>query len=178
MLQPLNKALLILLSLFIVFTYLLALGQSLSLRAAVDDKSGYHLDIFNTNQLLVNNKAELSFQLFNQDLSTVANLPQCMWQKWSGNYMLIALKRDEYLQDFYANLSVAVIYEVVNSNVVNKMINLFQPSMLGIYYILRQTARPAENTQRYITFKHDSLICGFVGRHKQPIYKKRKLAVG
>ena len=162
MLYTPNRGTIFVLTLFILISNSIAVGQSLSLKVAGDDRAGYHVDIYQNNQLLVTNIAELSLQLFNQDLSTVANLPQWTGQKWSGNDKRITLQRDEYVKDFDANLSVTVTYEVVNSNVVKKTIELFQPSMPGMLYILKQTARPAEKPQRYITFEYDSFPGGFV----------------
>jgi hypothetical protein len=57
---------------------------------------------------------------------------------------------------------VSVTYEVVNDNVVKKTIELFQPSMPGMLYILQQTAMPAEKPSRYVTFEYDSFPGGFV----------------
>ncbi len=100
--------------------------------------------------------------MFNLDLSTVANMQQWKGQKWSGNEKSITLKRDSYVKEFDANLSVNVTYQVVSSNIIKKTIELFQPSMPGMYYILEQTARPSEKPQRYLTFEYNSFPGGFV----------------
>jgi hypothetical protein len=65
----------------------------------------------------------------------------------------IILRRDSYIPEFDAKLSVSVSYEVINSNVIKKTVELFQPSMPGMYYILKETARPAEKPKRYVTFE-------------------------
>lgn len=148
--------------LFSLLTCTIANGQPLTLKIAGDAIAGYHVDIYNNNQLLVTNTEELSLQLFNHDLSTVANLPSWQGQKWIGNARRISLQRDEYVKEFDANLSVTVTYEVMNANVIKKTVELFQPSMPGMYYILQQTARPAEKPQRYVSFEYDSFPGGFV----------------
>jgi hypothetical protein len=162
MLYPKNRWSYFTLCLFVSFIYTTACGQPLTLKVAGDDRLGFHVDIYNNNQLLVTNTEEFGLQLFNQDLSTVANLQHWKGQKWTGNDKQITLKRDEYIKEFDANLSVSVTYEVVNANVIKKTIQLFQPSMPGMLYILEQTARPAEKPQRYVTFDYDSFPGGFV----------------
>jgi hypothetical protein len=137
-------------------------AQQLSLKAVGDDKNGFLVDIYNGNKLVVTETEEFSLQLFNHDLSTVANLAHWTGQKWTGNEKSITLKRDQYVEAFDANLSVTVTYQVVNANVIKKTIELFQPSMPNMYYILQETARPAEKPQRYVTFEHDNFPGGFV----------------
>ncbi len=65
-------------------------------------------------------------------------------ESWSGNEKRITLQRDSYVKEFDANLSVSVTYEVINDHVIKKTVELFQPSMPGMYYILKETNRPAE----------------------------------
>ena len=108
------------------------------------------------------NTEEFSLQLFNNDLSTVANIAQWKASSFTNNKQSITLKKESYIKEFDANLSVSVTYEVVNDNVVKKTIELFQPSMPGMLYILQQTARPAEKPSRYVTFEYDSFPGGFV----------------
>lgn len=148
--------------LFIVLRNSFAFGQQLSLKVAGNDQSGYHVEIYNGNHLVVTNTEELSLQLYNHDLSTVAAMEQWKGQKWTGNEKSITLKRDSYVKEFDANLSVSVTYQVVNTNIIKKTIELFQPSMPGMLYILQQTARPAEKPQRYLTFEYDSFPGGLV----------------
>jgi len=88
-------------------------------------------------------------------------------QHWTGQEFIIgesgiSLRRDSYIPEFDANLSVSVSYEVINANVIKKTVQLFQPSMPGMYYILQETARPAEKPQRYLTFEYDNFPGGFV----------------
>ncbi|MBK9104126.1 MAG: hypothetical protein IPL92_06040 [Saprospiraceae bacterium] len=136
-------------------------SQSLSLKVGGDEKSGYHVDIYYGDKLILANTEEFSIQLFNLDLSTEAII-EWTGQAWSGNEKHITLKRDSYAKEFDANLSVSVTYEVINDHVIKKTIELFQPSMPGMYYILKETNKPAEKPERYVTFEYDSFPGGFV----------------
>jgi len=157
-----NKLQVFFLCLFTLSNCPFAISQQLSLKVSGDDQAGFHVDIYNGDQLVVTNTEEFSLQMFNLDLSTVANIQQWKGQKWSGNEKSITLKRDSYVKEFDANLSVNVTYQVVSSNIIKKTIELFQPSMPGMYYILEQTARPEEKPQRYVTFEYDNFPGGLV----------------
>src|ERR1035437_7476492 len=135
MLHHKNKLSFFLLGLFILLNYSLAFSQQLSLKVAGNEQEGFHVDIYNGNQLVVTNTEEFSLQMFNLDLSTEANMEQWKGQKWTGNEKSITLTRDSYVKEFDASLSVNVTYQVVNSNIIKKTIELFQPSMPGMYYI-------------------------------------------
>ncbi len=147
--------------LLILFNISSATSQSFSLRAAGDSLAGFHVDTYYGPQKVLANKEEFSIQLFNLDLSTEAIL-EWTGQTWSGNEKRITLKRDSYVKEFDANLSVSVTYEVINDHVIKKTVELFQPSMPGMYYILKETNRPAEKPQRYVTFEYDSFPGGFI----------------
>ena len=151
-----------LLCLYILFTHAVVICQQLTLKVAGDDQAGYRVNIYNHNQLLVTNTEEFSLQLYNNDLSTIANLPQWKGQTWKGSEKEITLKRDAYIKEFDANLSVSVTYQVLNDTIVKKTIELFQPSMPGMLYVLQQTARPVEQPNRYVTFEYDSFPGGMV----------------
>ncbi|MEO7768403.1 MAG: hypothetical protein ABIS01_13315, partial [Ferruginibacter sp.] len=152
----------LLLSLFILFIHSFAGSQQLSLKVAGNDLTGFHVDIYNGGQLVVTNTEEFSLQLSNLDLSTAAKLIQWKGRQWSGNETRITLKGDSYIKDFDANLSVSVTYELVNANIVKKTVELFQPSMPGMYYILEEVSRPAEKPLRYVTFEYDNFPGGLV----------------
>ncbi len=137
-------------------------GQPLTLKVAGDAQAGFNVDIYNGSQLLVTNTEEFSLQLFNNDLSTVANIAQWKASSFTRNQQSVTLKKDSYVKEFDANLSVSVTYNVVNDNVVKKTIELLQPSMPGMLYILQQIARPAQKPTRYVTFEYDSFPGGFV----------------
>ncbi len=145
----------------ILFNCSFAYSQQLSLKVAGDDLAGFYVDIYNGNKLLVTHTEEFSLAMFNNDLSTVANI-EWKGQKWTGDEKKITLKRESYIKEFDANLSVTVTYQVISLNIIKKTIELFQPSMPGMLYILKQTARPAEKPQRYVTFEHDSFPGGLV----------------
>jgi hypothetical protein len=157
-----NKLPVFFLCLFTLLNGSFAFSQQLSLKVAGDEKEGFRVDIYNGNQLVVTNTEEFSLQMFNLDLSTAANMQQWKGQEWTGNEKRITLKRDSYVNEFDANLSVTVTYQVVNSNIIKKTVELFQPSMPGMVYILQQTSRPAEKPQRYVTFEYDNFPGGFV----------------
>jgi len=162
MLHPKTRLQVFLLCLFILFNYSFVSGQQLSLKVDGDTASGFHVEIYNGNQLIVTNTEEFSLQLYNLDMSTVALMPQWTGKQWTGNEKMITLKRDSYIKEFDANMSVAVTYQVVNANIVKKTIELFQPSMPGMYYILQETSKPAEKPKRYVTFEYDNFPGGFV----------------
>ena len=157
-----NNLSILFLSLFTLINYSTAFSQQLSLKIAGDDKSGYRVDIYDGNRLLITNSEEFSLHLSNLDLSTVANLPQWTGKEWTGNETAITLKRDSYIPEFDANLSVSVTYQLINANIVKKTVELFQPSMPGMYFIIQETSRPAEKPQRYVTFEYDNFPGGFV----------------
>ncbi|MBL0007110.1 MAG: hypothetical protein IPP25_07965 [Saprospiraceae bacterium] len=147
--------------LFTLFNSSSATCQSLSLSVAGDGLAGFHVDIYNGPQKVLANTEEFSIQLFNLDLSTEAII-EWTGETWTGNEKRITLKRDSYVKEFDSNLSVSVTYEVINDHVIRKTVELFQPSMPGLYYILKETNKPAVQPQRYVTFEHDSFPGGFV----------------
>lgn len=152
-------------SLFFVVFVLFAIplsAQPLLLKVLGNEKDGYTVGVDHGGQLLLNNTGEFSLQLSNLDLSTIADLPDWKGKQWEGNENRITLKRDSYIPEFDANLMVAVTYEVVNANIVKKTVELFQPSMPGMYYILQQTSVPAEKPLRYVSFEYDNFPGGFV----------------
>ncbi|MEI8113552.1 MAG: hypothetical protein WCI54_07980 [Bacteroidia bacterium] len=160
MFQHKNRITIILICLFTLLSGS-GFSQQLSLKVAGDDQSGFHVDIYDGSKLLVTNPDEFTLQLFNHDLSTNANL-LLNGQNWTGNEKAITLNSGYYIKEFDTNLSVLVNYEVVNANLVKKTIELEQPSMPNMYYILQETARPAEKPQRYVSFEYDNFQGGLV----------------
>ncbi|GAP44115.1 hypothetical protein TBC1_112276 [Lentimicrobium saccharophilum] len=138
------------------------LSQNLLLKTAGDEMSGFRVEIYKDTNLLLTNTEEFSLRLFNLDLSTITDLDGWTGRYWEGDEKRIILKRDSYIPEFDANLSVKVTYEVVNPGIVKKTVELFQPSMPGMYYILQQTSRPAEKPQRYVSFEYGNYPGGFV----------------
>jgi len=137
-------------------------AQPLSLKIIGNEQDGFTIGVLHKGQMLLNNTEEFSLHLSNLDLSTTANLPHWTGEKWSGDEKRISLSRDLYLPDFDANMSASVTYEVVNDHLIKKTIELFQPSMPDMYYMLQQTARPAETPNRYVSFEYDDFPGGFV----------------
>ena len=139
-----------------------ASGQNLHLKADGNSAEGYTVAVYSGNNLLVNSSEEFSIQMYNLDLSVFAEIPGWRGEEWTGNENRITLKGTSYVKEFEVILSVEVTYEVVNSNVIKKQIELFQPNMPGLYYILKETTRPAEKPQRYVTFEYENFPGGFV----------------
>lgn len=138
-----------------------SLSQQLSLKVAGNKEQGFHVDIFNGKKRVLTNTEEFSLQLFNQDQSTSATIGHITGQKWTGDSNHVTLTRDLYVKEFDADLSVSVNYQVVNGNVIKKTIQLYQPSMPGLYYILKDTERPDSKPKRYVTFENDNFPGGF-----------------
>ena len=140
----------------------IAKGQNLKLKLIGDKSSGFGVDIYDGDQLLVTNDGEFSLLLSNLDLS--ANEQIDSWK--ADNYQVgdssITLEKDMYLKDFDANLSVQVNYRVINSHVIKKTISLYQPSIPNFYYTLIETNIPAQKPKEYITFEHENFPGGFV----------------
>ena len=157
-----RKLFIIIIGLFIFSIRSICFAQQLSFKVSGDSQKGYQVDIYNGKKLIVTKTEEFSLQLFNLDLSTVANLEHLTGAHWTGDEKSIILTRDLYVEQFDANLSLKVTYTIINDHVVKKIIQLFQPSMPGMYYILKETVRPAEKPQKYVTFEYDNFPGGFV----------------
>lgn len=112
--------------LLILFNSSSAISQSLSLRIAGDTLAGFHVDIYNGPQKVVANTEEFSLRLYNLDLSTEAII-EWTGETWTGNEKRITLKRDSYVKEFDANLSVNVTY--VSSTIMSsrKRLSCFNP---------------------------------------------------
>lgn len=139
-----------------------AMGQSLSLAIAGDSISGFSVDIRDNGRPLITSTEELSLRLSNNDLTAMASLPHWKGSSWTGNSQHITLKKESYIQELDASLTVSVSYDVVNDTIVKKTVELFQSSMPGMLYLLKETARPAEIPRRYVTFEYDSFPGGLV----------------
>lgn len=146
----------------ILFSGINVTGQQLSLKVAGNEQDGFYVEVYNRERLIISNTEEFSLHMSNLDNSTVCNMDHWKGKKWSGDNNSIILTGDSYLPEFDANLSVRVTYNLVNSNVIQKRVELFQPSMPGMYYIFKQTVRPAEVPTEYVTFEHDKFPGGFV----------------
>jgi len=111
-----------LLFLIAVFSVSTASAQQLSLKVAGTDTSGFHVDIYSDGKLLVTNTEEFSIQLYNLDLSTVAEFPHWTGQEWTAGEKSVTLKRTSYIPEFDARLSVTVCYEIINAGMVKKTV--------------------------------------------------------
>jgi len=156
-----NKFKIIPLTLMFSFIGTVVYGQDLNLKIEGDIEQGFKVAIYDGSKLLVQNTEEFSLQMYNLDMSIVANMPHWTGQEWIGDKNKISLKRKSYIKEFQVNLSVTVTYELVNANVIKKRIELYQPNMPGIYYVLQKTNRPAEKPLRYVTFEYDDFPGGF-----------------
>ena len=148
--------------LFLFFIHSVVAGQPLSLQINGDEQNGYFVDVYNDGRIVTSNTEEFSLQMNNQDLSAFCEIARWKGAEWSGDDKSITLKRTTYIKELDANLEANVNYSVVSPNVIRKTIRLFQPSMPGMYYILRQTAKPAKAPLRYTTFEYDDFPGGFV----------------
>jgi hypothetical protein len=138
------------------------IGNPLHLKLAGDSVSGFRAEIYQGNRLQVTRSEEFSLTLSNLDHSVITTIPAWKGQNWSGNDSLLTLTGDTYIKDLDANLKIAVTYQVMPGDMVRKTIRLSQPSMPDMYYILKETNRPAESPLRYCSFEYDSFPGGFV----------------
>ena len=136
--------------------------QGLSLKTSGNANVGYYVDVFKSDQLLVTREGEFSLQLNNLDLSAETRLLNWKGEQWSGNKDSVTLTGKTYIPELDANLSVEVRYRIINENVIKKTVRMFQPSMPGMYFIMKQTSVPAESPERFVTFEHEDFPGGFV----------------
>lgn len=150
--------------LFVVFVLaaIPLFAQPLSLKIMGNEQDGFTVAVHHKGQLLLNNTEEFSLRLSNLDRSATADISHWKAQQWEGDEQKITLTGDAYISEFDANLSVKVTYTLVNENILKKEVELFQPSMPDMYYILQQTSRPAETPKRYVSFEYDDFPGGFV----------------
>ena len=134
----------------------------LHLKIAGDSTAGFRTEIYQGNQLQVTRTEEFSLSLSNLDHSVMTSIPSWKGQNWSGNDSLLTLSGNTYIKDLDANLNITVTYQVMPDHIVKKTIRLFQPSMPDMYYILKETNRPANTPSRYCSFEYDSFPGGFV----------------
>tara|TARA_R110000868_G_scaffold83058_6_gene234720 strand:- start:9335 stop:11803 length:2469 start_codon:yes stop_codon:yes gene_type:complete len=151
----------------ILFTYLLIFigingwSQSINLKVIGTKEQGFNVDIYNGTQLLIHNTEEFKLKVANLDLSETTEINDWKGSKWTGDEKTIKLSKETYLSDFDLNVSITVTYEVVNSNVVKKSIDLFQSGMPSLYYTIEENFKPAKTPSKYITFEQDNFPGGF-----------------
>ncbi|WP_339916955.1 hypothetical protein [Yeosuana marina] len=136
-------------------------SQNVNLKVVGNTESGFYVDIYSGNQLLIHNTEEFKLKVTNLDLSEITEINDWKGSKWTGNETTVKLSKDTYLSDFDLNLSITVTYEIVNSNVVKKSIDLFQSGMPSLYYTIEENFKAAETPTKYVTFEHDNFSGGF-----------------
>jgi hypothetical protein len=139
----------------------IAWSQDINLKVVGDDKQGYTVDIYNGSQLLVKNTEEFSLRMANLDLSETAAITEWKGSKWTGNGNNISLTRETYVSEFDLNISITVSYQIINKNVVKKSIDVTQSGMPSLFYIIEETAKPAQAPSKYVTFEYDDFPGGF-----------------
>lgn len=140
----------------------LAMPLPLRLRVAGDERHGFTVNVYRGYDLMITRSEEFSIQLFNTDLSTTATIDGWKGSKWSGNDSAILLSGSTYVSAFDAELEVSVQYVIVSPAIVKKTVRLYQPSMPGMLYILRETSRPPADPQSYTSFEHETFPGGLV----------------
>lgn len=144
------------------FTGIIGWSQNINLKVVGNSEQGFSVDIYNGSQLIIHNTEEFKLKVANLDLSETTAINNWKASEWTGNETSIKLSKDTYLPDFDLNLFVSVTYEIINSNVVKKRIDLFQSGMPSLYYTLEENLKPAETPSKYITFENDNFPGGFV----------------
>ncbi|MDN5291259.1 MAG: hypothetical protein PWQ06_1498 [Anaerophaga sp.] len=157
--QSTKWLLLLLLGLFVSIS---GFAQKVSLKISGDDETGYYVDIYKADRLMVTRDGEFSLQMYNLDMSAESNIHHWRGKRWTGDKDSIILTGNKYIPELDASLSVKVIYRVINDNVIKKTVELFQPSMPGMYYIMRQSSLPGQVSEQLVTFEHEDFPGGFV----------------
>lgn len=143
------------------FMTIIGWSQNINLKVVGDSRVGFNVDIYNGSQLVLHNTEEFKLKVANLDLSEVTEINDWKGSEWTGNDTLVKLSRMTYLSDFDLDLSITVTYEIINSNIVKKSVDLFQSGMPLLYYILEQNFKPAETPSKYVTFEYDNFPGGF-----------------
>lgn len=138
----------------------MSISQGIHLEVVGNVEDGFNVDIYNDTLLLVKNTEEFSLKMTNVDGSEPINFPAWTGAAWTGNENKVVLTRDTYLSELDLNLSVTVIYQVINEHVVKKTIRLFQSGMPALFYSLEETSRPATPPSKYVTFEYDDFPGG------------------
>jgi hypothetical protein len=157
-----NKFKHIFLILVFCFFATMAWNQELNLRISGDDEQGFLVDIYDGDQLLIQNTEEFSLRVANLDMSEIVEIPAWKGSAWTGDENRVSLSQETYLPELDLNLSISVTYEVINQHVIRKSVDLFQSGMPSLYCTIGQTAKPAETPLKYVTFEYDDFPGGFV----------------
>ena len=146
-----------------VFLFIGTFGwsQNMNLKVVGNAEQGFNVNIYNGAKLLIHNTEELNLKVANLDFSETTEINDWKGSEWEGNETFVKLSKETYLSDFDLNLLISVTYEIINSNVVKKSIDLFQSGMPSLYYTLEENFKPAEIPTKYVTFEHDDFPGGF-----------------
>src|SRR5690554_5104558 len=146
-----------------LFCFVTTIGwsQNVNLKVVGNTEQGFNVAIYKGSKLLINNTEEFKLKVANLDLSETTEINDWKGSDWVGSETYVKLSKETYLSDFDLNLSISVTYEVINSNVIKKSIDLFQSGMPSLYYTLEENFRPAEAPSKYVTFEHDDFPGGF-----------------
>ncbi len=145
------------------FCFITTMGwsQNINLKVVGTAQEGFNVAIYDGTKLMLHNTEEFKLKVANLDLSETTEINDWKGSEWTGNDTLIKLSRETYLSDFDLNLSITVTYEIINSNVVKKRIDLFQSGMPSLYYTIEENFKPAEIPSKYVTFEYDDFVGGF-----------------
>lgn len=143
------------------FIGIIGWSQNINLKVVGNKDHGYNVNIYNGSKLLIHNTEEFKLNVANLDLSETTQITNWKGSEWTGDEKTIKLSKETYLSDFDLNLTITVSYEVVNSNVVKKSIDLFQSGMPSLYYTIEENFKPSETPLKYVTFEHDNFPGGF-----------------
>lgn len=149
--------------LFLLFCFITTSGwsQNIKLKVVGNAQEGFNVAIYSGETLVLHNTEEFNLKVANLDASETTEISNWKGSEWTGNDTLVKLSRDTYLSDFDLDVSITVTYEIMNSNIVKKSIDLFQSGMPMLYFILEENFRPAETPSKYVTFEYDDFPGGF-----------------
>lgn len=157
----LNKNIRFNIILFFCFIGTIGFSQNLNLKVVGDAVTGFNVNIYNGNQLLVQNTEEFSIQMANLDLSERVSIAGWKGAEWKGDANMVQLTRDTFVSELDLNIEVTVTYQVINKNVIKKSIDLFQSGIPSLYYTIAETSKPAKTPLKYVSFEHDDFPGGF-----------------
>ncbi|MCB0564991.1 MAG: hypothetical protein KDD01_11495 [Phaeodactylibacter sp.] len=137
-------------------------SQELRLNLAGNEQDGYYVEVYNGPELLFTDHGAFNLKMANLDLSATTQLSSWKGMKYTKEPGKIILERDSYLAGLDANLSITVIYEQVNEQLIRKRVRMTQYSMPSMYYTLEEVATPAGAPANYLTFEYEDFPGGFV----------------
>ncbi|WP_051538813.1 hypothetical protein [Prolixibacter bellariivorans] len=137
-------------------------GQNLRLKVEGTPQQGYGVALYDGNQKLLKDAGAFSLHLSNLDLTSDTTFNEWRGASWTGNDSVVVLQKETYMKALDSKLTAKVTYQIVNPHIVKKTVELLQPSMLSMYYILRENNVPAQQPKKYVTFEQDNFPGGFI----------------